>query len=121
MFAKFRMTKGVSILEYSLLLGIIGLVFIGMNTYVKRALQGRIKDMTNQFIGSEQVGDVNPTAVSGSYVNPNTGMVVPATTDSNSVVTVSDVIGGARTVDTSRDWTHMESQTLTVDDGRYKR
>jgi len=33
-----------------------------MNIYVKRGVQGKIKDLTDSFIGKEQEVDISPTA-----------------------------------------------------------
>jgi len=36
--------KAQSVAEYAIFLGVIALVFIGMNAYVKRGIAGRLKD-----------------------------------------------------------------------------
>ena len=55
-----------TLVEYALLIGIITLVFIGMNTYIKRGLQGRIASLTDGLIGKGQAIDMNPTAETNS-------------------------------------------------------
>jgi len=119
MFIKIKKIYGSSLLEYSLLIGIIGLAFMAMNTYAKRGLQGRIKDMTDYFISNQQVGEVNPTAVSGSYVDPDTGEVIPAITTMNSTVQLSEEIGGSKGI-ISNEITEMSFKTQVIDDGKYK-
>jgi Flp pilus assembly pilin Flp len=53
--------RGSTFMEYAMILGVVSAVFIGMNTYIKRGLQGRLKEMTDFFIGREQVTEINPT------------------------------------------------------------
>lgn len=108
MFTKLKSSKGDSILEYSIILGIVILMFTGMNTYVKRGFQNRIKDMTDYFIGSRQVGEINPTAVSNSTTN----------TTATSNVSLSDEIGGGKAVE-SQEVTNITASSEVVDDGDF--
>jgi Flp pilus assembly pilin Flp len=55
--------RGSTLMEYAMILGVVSVVFIGMNTYIKRGLQGRLKEMTDFFIGREQVTKINPTGL----------------------------------------------------------
>lgn len=57
---------GNSILEYAIIIGITALALTTMNIYIKRGIQGKLKDMTDNFIGREQIGEINPTAVINS-------------------------------------------------------
>lgn len=50
--------SGNAFLEYAIVLGTCLGVILGMSAYVKRGLQGRIKDMTDFFISAEQVSQV---------------------------------------------------------------
>jgi len=56
------MRRGSSFMEYMVILGIVSAVLWGMNIYVKRGVQGRVKDLADSFIGKEQVVDISPTA-----------------------------------------------------------
>lgn len=58
-----------SFLEYAIILGVVSVVLIGMNTYIKRGIQGRLKEMTDYFISDQQVVEVNPTATTNSSVD----------------------------------------------------
>lgn len=40
--------------ELALLIAVVGLVFIGMEVYIKRGLQGKMKDLTDHLIGEGQ-------------------------------------------------------------------
>lgn len=51
-----------SFLEYTIILGVVSALLMGMNTYVKRGIQGRLKEMTDYFISNEQLVEVNPTS-----------------------------------------------------------
>lgn len=55
-----KKSSGHSFTEYALLIGVISLAFFAMNTYIKRGLQGQVKDMTDYFISADQVGSINP-------------------------------------------------------------
>jgi hypothetical protein len=46
--------KAQSLTEIALILATIGLVFVGMEIYVRRGLQGRVKDLTDGFLGRQQ-------------------------------------------------------------------
>lgn len=66
-FRKLHKKAADSLTEYALILGIVSLALVGMNTYIKRGVQGRIKDMADNFISRRQVVETDPTTVSGSY------------------------------------------------------
>ncbi len=59
--------KGQNLTELALIIGVVGLVFIGMEVYAKRGLQGKIKDLTDNMIGTEQAVYLENT--SGLEVN----------------------------------------------------
>ena len=40
--------------EIALIIGVAGLVFIGMQVYFKRGLQGKVKDLADQLISPSQ-------------------------------------------------------------------
>lgn len=76
MIIKHNKKTGFALIEYAIVLGIAGTVLIGMNTYIKRGLQGRLKDMTDYFISNEQVDEIDPVqsgsgAVSNTEINSN--------------------------------------------------
>jgi Flp pilus assembly pilin Flp len=56
----FRRCAGFTFIEYAVVLGIAAAVLAGMNTYIKRGIQGKLKDMTDHFISNEQVAEVDP-------------------------------------------------------------
>jgi hypothetical protein len=55
-----------SFMEYMIVFGIISAVLWGMNVYVKRGVQGKVKDLTDVFIGKGQETDISPTAITTS-------------------------------------------------------
>lgn len=65
--AKASFKKGQSLTEVALIIGVVGLVFIGMEVYAKRGLQGKVKDLTDNMIGAEQAAYQEDT--SGLEVN----------------------------------------------------
>jgi hypothetical protein len=81
--------KGQNLAEAALIIGVLGLVLVGMQVYVKRGLQGRVKDLTDNIIGSEQASHPQDT----SMLKVNT---VNSSLSSNSSATTIDSQGGAR-------------------------
>jgi len=96
--------KGSSFMEYAIVLGIASLVLVGMNTYIKRGLQGKIKDMTDYFIGKEQAVIANPSATTEAQ----------SKSVYNSDIDTKLNIGGSVQV-TSQDTATMEAISRTID------
>jgi hypothetical protein len=46
-------------MEYAVVLSLVATVFMNMNTYIKRGIQGRLKDMSDNFISAQQVSEIN--------------------------------------------------------------
>lgn len=46
--------RGSSITEYALIAGVVYAALAGMNLYLKRGLQARVKDLTTHFISEDQ-------------------------------------------------------------------
>ncbi|MCX5706986.1 MAG: hypothetical protein NTW13_04960 [Candidatus Omnitrophica bacterium] len=64
--------KAQSLTEIALIIGVVGLVFVGMEAYVKRGYQAKIKALTDSFIGTEQrvySVDTKDLEVLGSLTN----------------------------------------------------
>lgn len=53
--AKHKTNTASIFLEYSIIIGVISAALIGMNFYVKRGIQAKIKGMTDYFISDQQV------------------------------------------------------------------
>ena len=96
--------KGSSFMEYAIVLGIASLVLVGMNTYIKRGLQCKIKDMTDYFIGKEQVVNANPTTQTTSQSK---------SAYSSNVDTQGFIGGGMRTL--LSDKADIEAASRTID------
>lgn len=93
--------------ETALVILLAGLVLIGMQVYVKRGVQGRVKDLTDKIIGEKQEAYQQDT--SGLEINSLTSTL---TTDST--VTVKEFKGGARS--TTADETTTYEYTSTTKD-----
>lgn len=50
---KLKSRRGLSVAEYALMLGIVYLSLTGMNLYLKRGIQARVKDLTTHFIAKD--------------------------------------------------------------------
>jgi len=70
----FKDRTASSFMEYVIILGVASALLIGMNTYLKRGLQNRLKEMTDYFISPTQLVEINPTfsqteTLSGATIN----------------------------------------------------
>lgn len=83
--------NGQSLTEIVLLIGVVSLVFIGMEVYFKRGVSGKIKDLTDNWIGRKQETFQQDT--SGLAINESS---------SNSIfdakTTITEGAGGTRTL-----------------------
>lgn len=75
----FKDKSASSFMEYVLILGVVSAILIGMNTYLKRGIQNRLKEMTDYFISNKQLVEINPTfsqtdTTSGATIN-NEGFI----------------------------------------------
>lgn len=59
--------KGQNLTEVALIIGVIGLALVGMQTYITRGVQGKLKGLTDHMIGTEQ--SAYQQDVSGYEVN----------------------------------------------------
>ncbi len=66
--------KAQNLSEYAIILGMVSLALIGMQVYIKRGMQGRLKDLSKQ-ISSAQYERGNTTA---SYATTRTTDVTEA-------------------------------------------
>jgi len=48
--------RGQNLVDLALIIGVVGLVFIGMEVYIKRSVQGKVKDLTDYIISDKQLG-----------------------------------------------------------------
>lgn len=46
--------RGQNLIDLALLIGLVGLVVVGMEVYIRRGLQGKIKDVTDHIITKRQ-------------------------------------------------------------------
>lgn len=59
--------KGQNTAEYAILIAIIIAAAVGMQTYVKRNLQGRVREAVDHTGTAQMVGDANLTFSGGQY------------------------------------------------------
>jgi Flp pilus assembly pilin Flp len=70
MFKIFKNRKAQSTAEYAILIGIVVAVAVAMQTYVKRGLQGRLKDASDEFITTLNGADwTNVSTVAATALN----------------------------------------------------
>lgn len=81
--------RGQSLTEVALIIGIVGLVFFGMQNYIGRGLQGKVKGLTDRMIGTEQ--SVYEQDVLGLEINTSDSLVVQ-----DSSARLKELRGGAK-------------------------
>lgn len=102
--------KATLFMEYVFTFGTIAMVFVLMNTHVKRTLQARLKDMTDYFIGTEQEQVQDPDVDTESK------------TDVNQYASLQKLgLGDGKTITYIKDNTETEikSKTEVPDDANY--
>lgn len=82
---KMNRRKGQNLVDLAVILGVAGLIFVTMQTYVKRGVQGKVKDATDLILSSTQAD-----AEGSTYQQANTE------TDSN--MNKSTFVGGSSTL-----------------------
>lgn len=61
--------KGQHLVEITILVGLAALVFIAMQVYIQRGIQGKTRFLTDRIIGDEQRAYTATTATSASSTN----------------------------------------------------
>lgn len=100
--------RGQNLTEIVLLIGIVSLVFIGMEVYFKRGLNGRVKDLTDSLIGKKQAAYQQDT--SGLKINTSVADSV-----FNSTATVEEVSGGGKSLQSTEN-SNVDYSSTTEDD-----
>jgi len=91
-------------MEYVIILGLVSLVLTGMNMYIKRGVQARLKDMTDYFVGKDQSSETSPNTTTLSEANN----LAASNTD------LQNFTGGGRLTN-SANITMTEAASTTVD------
>jgi Flp pilus assembly pilin Flp len=99
-----RSKRAQTTAEYAILIGLVVAALVAMQTYVKRGLQGRMKDATDQF------GVQNPTLNTTPQYEPYY-MQQSTTQNTNASDTENIALGGAVTRTNSDTSTRTGTQT----------
>lgn len=51
---KVFLRRGQNLVDLALIIGVVGLVFIGMQAYIKRSVQGKLKNLTDYIVFNKQ-------------------------------------------------------------------
>ena len=81
--------RGQNLTELALIIGVISLVLISMEVYFKRGVAGKVKDLTDGIIGTEQ--EVYHQDMSGLEVNTS-----ESTMNANTSTTFTTNLGGGK-------------------------
>lgn len=99
-----KRSKGQSLVGYALVLAIVVTVLVGMNVYVKRGLQGRIRDMTDFIICDRHLTQVSETTSE-------------STTDTTARIKKEELFGGrARLIYLDPETKVQHSESVTVEE-----
>ncbi|MDD5119834.1 MAG: hypothetical protein PHR84_00790 [Candidatus Omnitrophica bacterium] len=66
--------RGQNLIDLALLIGLVGLVVIGMEVYVRRGVQGKIKDVTDYITETTRQAVEDPKMVSSTTLNLDSSM-----------------------------------------------
>lgn len=79
--------RAQSLVDFMLIIVVVGLVFIGLEVYVKRGMQGKVKELTDYIITKDAVIKQLPDTTTGSNLF-----------SSSSTVTSKEFKGGAKSL-----------------------
>lgn len=94
--------KSASIfMEYAMVIAVVSLAIVTMNIYMKRGMQGRLKEMTDYFISNEQLVEIDPvtsdsntttdtTTVEDTNIGGGTMLALLDRSETNSTSTLID-------------------------------
>lgn len=93
-------------MEYALMVGLIAVVLVTMNTYLKRGFQGKVKDVTDYFMSQGEEEQVDK-------VDPDTKTKNETVLDQDNVLKNEGFAGGRAHVDVN-DTTTWDVSNLTI-------
>ena len=59
--------RGQNLVDLALIIGVVGLVVIGMEAYLRRGVQGKMKDMTDYILSDKQSTEEDAVARNSDY------------------------------------------------------
>lgn len=89
--------RGQNLVDLALIIGVVGLVVISMEAYIRRSVQGKVKDLTDYIVSGQQASDKD--AVDSQ-----------STLSLGSEMTTSEFKGGGRRLKGNEDSTSTYSQ-----------
>jgi Flp pilus assembly pilin Flp len=75
--------KSQSLIEVALLIGIVGLAIVGMEVYIRRGVQAKVKNLTDYIVSDEQAPDEDAADTQSS-------------TSLETTVTTTEYMGGSK-------------------------
>ena len=115
----FSSRKAQNLTELALLIGVVAIVFIGMEVYFKRGLQSKVKNMTDNYMTSDALGGGNlvDMAKQEVYEIDTHNFVVQksqSAIQSKGTVTAQTLFGGSRVDSSLVDTKVISSSTSKV-------
>ncbi len=103
------MKKASALMEFAIVLGIVSAVLVTMNIYMKRGLQGKVKDMTDYFISGGQ-------SAQEDRVDSEVETISQSNVHSGSTLTDKSYLGGGKKMTLSEN-TSISADSTTKDMG----
>ncbi|MBP7215883.1 MAG: hypothetical protein KBA46_01215 [Candidatus Omnitrophica bacterium] len=100
--------RGDAIMEYAVVLGLVSLALIAMNVYVKRGIQGRVRDLTQYYLA--------PEIMHTQEVDPSAQTTTDTTTNSISIKNAFNNGGGDINA-IINEFTNVVANSETMDNG----
>jgi len=110
------MKKASAFMEYAIILGIVSLVLVTMNIYIKRGFRGKVKEMSDFFINKDNVTQV-------AKVDPNVDTVSESEVSSETLSREETFEGGGKRLaylDTTPTAITFDSTTMDTGRSTYK-
>jgi len=89
--------RGQNLVDLALIIGVVALVVAGMETYIRRSVQGKVKNLTDYIISDQQATEEN-------------AVVSESTFTLDSTMKSEEFIGGGRRFTGTEDSTNEYSQ-----------
>ncbi len=93
MFRGKKSLSGQSVIEYVLVIGVVIMVLMGMSNYMRRGIEGVVKDMSDQIGNQNESAEVDP--LKGVKIESSSNIT---STSSGKTTIISSAGGGRQTV-----------------------
>jgi Mn2+/Fe2+ NRAMP family transporter len=64
--------RGQNLVDLALIIGVVGLVVVGMQTYIQRSVQRKVKDLTDYIISDQQSTSADEVPKTSTLISDST-------------------------------------------------